>query len=113
MTTSTKALRADAQRNYDALLAAGKSVFGRFGVDADRRDEAAGRVFDTQRAGRATLAAAPSCFACRKRERRDHRCRRPVGDSLGYNRVVAPWSFGPRTRDATGSLADASRAPVG
>jgi AcrR family transcriptional regulator len=38
--TSTKALRADAQRNYDALLAAGKSVFGRFGVDAPFEDVA-------------------------------------------------------------------------
>src|SRR5258708_34451063 len=39
-TTSAKALRADAQRNYDALLAAGKSVFGRFGVDAPFEDVA-------------------------------------------------------------------------
>jgi AcrR family transcriptional regulator len=37
-TSKTKALRADAQRNYDALLAAGKSVFARFGVDAPFED---------------------------------------------------------------------------
>ena len=40
VTTSPKALRADAQRNYDALLAAGKSVFARFGVDAPFEDVA-------------------------------------------------------------------------
>jgi len=40
LTTSSKALRADAQRNYDALLAAGKSVFSRFGVDAPFDDVA-------------------------------------------------------------------------
>src|SRR3954464_15975178 len=40
LTTSPKALRADAQRNYDALLAAGKSVFARFGVDAPFEDVA-------------------------------------------------------------------------
>src|SRR3954463_5278452 len=40
VTTSPKALRADAQRNYDALLAAGKSVFTRFGVDAPFEDVA-------------------------------------------------------------------------
>src|SRR3954467_6750506 len=39
-THSPKALRADAQRNYDALLAAGKSVFARFGVDAPFEDVA-------------------------------------------------------------------------
>src|SRR6476660_6141198 len=38
VTTSPKALRADAQRNYNALLAAGKSVFARFGVDAPFED---------------------------------------------------------------------------
>src|SRR5260370_6823767 len=40
VTTSPKALRADAQRNCDALLAAGKSVFARFGVDAPFEDVA-------------------------------------------------------------------------
>ena len=40
VTTSPKALRADAQRNYDALLAAGKSLFARFGVDAPFEDVA-------------------------------------------------------------------------
>jgi len=40
VTTSPKALRADAQRNYDALLAAGKSVFARYGVDAPFEDVA-------------------------------------------------------------------------
>jgi AcrR family transcriptional regulator len=40
VTSSPKALRADAQRNYDALLAAGKSVFARFGVDAPFEDVA-------------------------------------------------------------------------
>src|SRR6478609_4970304 len=38
--SSPKSLRADAQRNYDALLAAGKSVFARFGVDAPFEDVA-------------------------------------------------------------------------
>jgi AcrR family transcriptional regulator len=38
--SSPKALRADAQRNYDALLKAGKSVFARFGVDAPFEDVA-------------------------------------------------------------------------
>src|SRR6478609_58608 len=38
VTTGPKALRADAQRNYDALLAAGKSVFARLGVDAPFED---------------------------------------------------------------------------
>jgi AcrR family transcriptional regulator len=40
VTTTPKALRADAQRNYDALLAAGKNVFARFGVDAPFEDVA-------------------------------------------------------------------------
>ena len=40
VTTTPKALRADAQRNYDALLAAGKSIFARFGVDAPFEDVA-------------------------------------------------------------------------
>ena len=40
VTTRPTALRADAQRNYDALLAAGKSVFARFGVDAPFEDVA-------------------------------------------------------------------------
>src|SRR3954451_9684173 len=40
VTTRSNALRADAQRNYDALLAAGKSVFARFGVDAPFEDVA-------------------------------------------------------------------------
>jgi AcrR family transcriptional regulator len=39
-TTAPKALRADAQHNYDALLAAGKSVFARFGADAPFEDVA-------------------------------------------------------------------------
>jgi AcrR family transcriptional regulator len=34
VTVSPKALRVDAQRNYDALLAAGKSVLARLGADA-------------------------------------------------------------------------------
>ncbi len=33
-TTTPKLQRADAQRNYDALLTAGKSVFAHFGTDA-------------------------------------------------------------------------------
>lgn len=33
-TTTPKLQRADAQRNYDTLLAAGKSVFARSGTDA-------------------------------------------------------------------------------
>ena len=40
VTSTPKALRADAQRNYDALLAAGESVFARFGVDAPFEDVA-------------------------------------------------------------------------
>src|SRR4051812_3094099 len=40
VTTRPKALRADAQRNYDALLAAGKILFARFGVDAPFEDVA-------------------------------------------------------------------------
>ena len=40
LSTSPRALRADAQRNYDALLAAGKSTFARFGVDAPFEDVA-------------------------------------------------------------------------
>jgi len=40
VTTRPKVLRADAQRNYDALVAAGKSVFARFGVDAPFEDVA-------------------------------------------------------------------------
>jgi AcrR family transcriptional regulator len=40
LTTSPKALRADAQRNYDAVLAAGRSVFARVGVDAPFDDVA-------------------------------------------------------------------------
>jgi AcrR family transcriptional regulator len=39
-TTNPKTLRADAQRNYDALLAAGKSTFARFGIDAPFEDVA-------------------------------------------------------------------------
>jgi AcrR family transcriptional regulator len=39
-TTGARALRADAQRNYDALLTAGRSVFARFGVDAPLEDVA-------------------------------------------------------------------------
>src|SRR5882724_2192899 len=39
-TTTQKPLRADAQRNYDALLAAGRGVFARFGVDAPFEDVA-------------------------------------------------------------------------
>ena len=34
VTAAPKALRVDAQRNYDALLAAGKSVLARLGADA-------------------------------------------------------------------------------
>jgi AcrR family transcriptional regulator len=41
VTTSPKALRADAQRNYVALLRAGKTVFARSGVDAPFEDVAA------------------------------------------------------------------------
>src|SRR3954451_8779052 len=40
VTTRSNALRADAQRNYDAVLAAGKTVFARFGVDAPFEDVA-------------------------------------------------------------------------
>src|SRR3954451_5950498 len=40
VTTRPKALRADAQRNYDALLAGGKILFARFGVDAPFEDVA-------------------------------------------------------------------------
>jgi AcrR family transcriptional regulator len=40
VTTNPKTLRADARRNYDAVLAAGKSVFARFGVDAPFEDVA-------------------------------------------------------------------------
>src|ERR1700755_1506637 len=40
VTSSAKARRADALRNYDALLAAGKSVFARLGVDAPFEDVA-------------------------------------------------------------------------
>src|ERR1700755_902554 len=40
VTTGPKALRADAQRNYDALLAAGRSVYARVGVDAPFEDVA-------------------------------------------------------------------------
>jgi AcrR family transcriptional regulator len=37
-TTAPKALRADARHNYDALVAAGKSVFARAGTDAPLED---------------------------------------------------------------------------
>lgn len=37
-TAAPKSLRADARRNYDALLAAGKSVFARGGTDAPLED---------------------------------------------------------------------------
>jgi AcrR family transcriptional regulator len=40
VTTGPKALRADAQRNYDTLLTAGKTVFARFGVEAPLEDVA-------------------------------------------------------------------------
>jgi len=49
-TLGPKALRADARRNYDALVAAGKSVFAREGTDAPLED-----VGRAARVGRGTL----------------------------------------------------------
>lgn len=40
MTSATKPLRADARRNYEALLAAGKAVFARSGTDGPLEDVA-------------------------------------------------------------------------
>src|SRR6267154_4448283 len=50
VTTRPKPLRADAQRNYDALLVGGKSVFARLGVDAPFED-----VAEKAGVGRGTL----------------------------------------------------------
>jgi AcrR family transcriptional regulator len=70
-TTTAKPLRADAQRNYDALLAAGETVFAKAGTDAPFDD-----VAQEAGVGRATLyrhfPTREHLFVAIMRDRVDH-----------------------------------------